>query len=117
MDGCATCQAMKNNTHLIKAPNQPIITPTKPWNVVTLDFIMDLPKINGFNSINVVVDKFSKAIIITPCRKDIMAEEMATLFLNNIWKRFGLPDRIIPDRGPQFTSQVTKEIWKTLGIE
>jgi len=65
----------------------------------------------------VVVDKFSKAIVITPCRKDITAEEMATLFLNNIWKRFGLPDRIISDRGPQFASQVTKEIWKTLGIE
>jgi len=65
----------------------------------------------------VVVDKFSKAIIITPCRKDIMAAEMATLFLNHVWKRFGLPDRIISDRGPQFVSQVTKEIWKTLGIK
>jgi len=117
VDGCATCQATKNNTHPIKPPNQPIITPTKPWSIVTSDFVTDLPKINGLNAINVVVDKFSKAIIITPCRKDITAEETATLFLNNVWKRFGLPDRIILDRGPQFASQVTKGIWKTLGIE
>jgi len=117
VDGCATCQATKNNTHPIKPPNQPIITPAKPWSVITTDFITDLPEINSFNSINVVVDKFSKAIVITPCRKDITAEETATLFLNNVWKRFGLPDKIISDRGPQFASQVTKEIWKTLGIE
>src|SRR5882724_2198490 len=55
VDGCATCQATKNNMHPIKPPNQPITTPAKPWSVITLDFIMDLPKINGFNSINVVV--------------------------------------------------------------
>jgi len=117
VDGCATCQATKNNTHPIKPPNQPIITPAKHWSVVTSDFIMDLPKINGLNAINVVVDKFLKAIVITPCRKDITASETATLFLNHVWKWFGLPDRIISDRGPQFASQVTKEIWKTLGIE
>jgi len=117
VDGCATCQATKNNMHPIKTPNQPITTPTKPWSVITTDFVTDLPEINGFNSINVVVDKFSKAIVITPCHKDITAEETATLFLNNVWKRFGLPDRIISDRGPQFASQVTKEIWKTLGIK
>jgi len=117
VDGCATCQATKNNTHPIKAPNQPIITPAKPWSVVTSDFVTDLPEMNGFNAINVVVDKFSKAIVITPCRKDITAEETATLFLNHVWKRYGLPDKIISDRGPQFASQVTKDIWKTLGIE
>jgi len=49
MDGCATCQATKNNTHLIKPPNQPITTPTKPWSIITW-IRMDLPKINGFQT-------------------------------------------------------------------
>jgi len=117
VNGCATCQAMKNNTHPIKAPTQAIEAPAKPWSLVMSDFVTDLPKMNGFNTINMVVDKFSKAIVIMPCRKDITAEETTTLFLNHIWKHYGLPDRIILDRGPQFASQVTKEIWKTLGIE
>ena len=49
--------------------------------------------------------------------KTLWQKKWQCYFLNNVWKRFGLPDRIISDRGPQFTSQVTKEIWKTLGIE
>jgi len=60
MDGCATCQATKNNTHPIKPPNQPITTPAKPWSIVTSDFIMDLPEINGLNTINVGWTSFQR---------------------------------------------------------
>jgi len=81
------------------------------------DFVTDLPEINGFQLINVVVDNSRRLSSLPLVARNITAEETATLFLNNVWKQFGLPDRIILDRGPQFASQVTKEIWKTLGIE
>jgi len=116
VDGCAICQSTKNITHPTKTPLIPTETPRGPWEHVTTDFITDLPEIRGFDSINVIVDKFSKAIVISPCKKTITASETAKLFLDNAWKRFGLPDKIISDRGPQFASKVSQEIWKALGI-
>jgi len=86
VDGCAICQSTKNITHPTKTPLIPTETPRGPWEHVTTDFITDLPEIRGFDSINVIVDKFSKAIVISPCKKTITASETAKLFLDNAWK-------------------------------
>jgi hypothetical protein len=66
-----------------------------------MDFITDLPPIDNYDSILVVVDQgLSKGVILIPCNKTVTAEETATLLLDNLYKRFGLPDKIISDRGP-----------------
>ena len=81
------------------------------------DFITDLPPINGFDSILVVVDQgLTKGVILTPCNKIITAEDTGKLLLENLYKRFRLPDKIILDRGPQFTSKSFVELLKLLGI-
>ena len=83
-----------------------------------MDFITDLPSINNFDSILVVVDQgLSKGVIIIPCNKTITAEETGKLLLENLYKRFGLPDKIISDRGPQFASKAFIELLKLLGIK
>ena len=46
----------------------------------------------------------------------ITAEGMAKLLLENLYKQFGLLDKIISDRGPQFTSHSFRELTKLLGI-
>ena len=47
----------------------------------------------------------------------ITSEDTARLLLENLYKRFGLSDKIISDRGPQFTSKAFKEFLKVLGIK
>src|SRR5258706_5232370 len=116
VEGCATCQSTKNITEPRNPPLIPTETPRGTWEHIHKYFISNRPEIKGFDSINVIVDKFSKSIIISPCRKTITASETAKLFLENTWKRFGLPDKIISDRGPQFASKVSQEVWKALGI-
>jgi hypothetical protein len=56
------------------------------------------------------------SIIITPCRKSITAEETAQLYLDNIWRRTGLPQHVISDRGPQFAFKLMCEIWSKLNV-
>jgi hypothetical protein len=58
VSGCATCQQMKVNTHLM-VPLLSLIksTTTRPFAIVTMDFITDLPNSEGFNFIMVVVDQ------------------------------------------------------------
>ena len=83
---------------------------------MTMDFITDLPTSNRYDSILTVVDRHSKAIILSPCHKTITAEQTSQLLLDNVWKRIGFPKAIISDRGPQFAAQVTQELWRKLGI-
>jgi len=82
-----------------------------------MDFVTDLPESLNADSMFVVVDRFSKAIIITPCRKAITAEETAQLYMDHVWRRTGLPRQVISDRGPQFASKVMRETWKQLKVD
>jgi transposase InsO family protein len=70
-----------------------------------MDLITDLPSVDSFDSILVVVDQgLMKGVILVPCNKTLTTEETAKLLLEHLYKRFGLPDKIISDQGPQFAS-------------
>ena len=118
VEGCATCQQMKINTHPTRPGIQPIKSQaTRPFQQVTCDFITNLPPSNGYDSIMVVVDHgLSKGVVYTPCTKKIDALGTAQIFIDQIWRRFGLPDVIISDRGPQFTAKVFQEMCQMLKI-
>ena len=89
---------------------------TQPFANCSMDFIMDLPPVKGHDSILVVVDQgLTKGIILIPCSKTITTEETAQLLLENLYKCFGLPDKIISDWGPQFASKAFIELLKLLG--
>ena len=75
-----------------------------------MDFITDLPLSNGFDSILTIVDHFSKEMEFIPCNKTITALDTAGLYLFHVWKDHGLPQTIVSDCGPQFTSQVMNDL-------
>jgi len=82
-----------------------------------MDFITNLPHSDGYDSIMAVVDQgSSKGAIFMPCNKTIDATGTATLLLDSLYRRYGLPDKAISDRGPQFTSHVFQELGRLLGI-
>ena len=78
---------------------------------------MDLPLSNDFDSIFVVIDRFTKTAHFIPCNKIVTGEEIAKLFINNIYKYHGLPDDIISDRGTQFMSKFWQSLFKVLQVE
>jgi hypothetical protein len=117
--GCTTYQQMKVNTHLTIPPLSPIkSTTTRPFAVVTTDFITDLPNSEGFDSIMVVVDQNTmKGVIFIPTNKMVSAAKAACLYYEKVYTRFGLPDKIISDRDPRFTSNLFQELGKLLGVK
>jgi hypothetical protein len=119
VEGCAVCQQHKINRHPTNPPLMPIKSEgTRPYSLITMDFITDLPTSEGYDSIMVVVDHGStKGVILEPCNKTIDALGTAELLLNTLYRRFGLPDKTISDRGPQFASHVFQELGKLLGIK
>uniref|UniRef100_A0A0W0FI80 RNA-directed DNA polymerase n=1 Tax=Moniliophthora roreri TaxID=221103 RepID=A0A0W0FI80_MONRR len=120
VDGCATCQQSKIITHPTRTPLQPIQAPQNsfPFQVCTMDLITDLPECDGMDSILVVVDHSStKGVIFTPCTKTTDATKIAEMLIQHLYKRFGLPDRIISDRDPRFAAEVFQEMGKQLSIK
>ena len=80
--------------------------PERPWTHISADFITKLPLAQGYNSILVVVDCLTKMVHFIPTTEKTLAEGLARLFRNNIWKLHSLPESIISDRGPQFTAEL-----------
>ena len=119
--GCLECQHFKINRH----PARPALMPVPPADNVwlfshsSIDFITDLPPAtNGSDSILVMVNhSLSKGVILIPCKKKISALGTTDLLMTNLFKRFGLPDKLISDRDPRFTSQVLQELMKALRIK
>jgi Integrase zinc binding domain len=78
---------------------------TRPFAKCSMDLITDLPPVEGYDSILIVVDQgLSKGVILCPCVKTITWEGTVTLLFDNLFKRFGLPDKIISDRDPRFAA-------------
>ena len=82
-----------------------------------MDFITGLPKSKGFTAVLVVVDRFSIEAIFIPTTEQVSSSDLAGLFRDHVWKEHGLPRSVISDRGPQFSSQFTRELNSMLGIE
>ena len=74
--------------------------PEKPWTHISADFITKLPLAQGYNSILVVVNRLTKIVHFIPTTEKTLAEGLARLFRDNVWKLHGLPESIISDRGP-----------------
>ena len=47
----------------------------------------------------------------------ITGEGIAKLYMDHVYRWFGLPDKVISDRDPRFTSHFTKGLTRTLGIQ
>ena len=91
--------------------------PEKPWTHILADFITKLPLVQGYDSILVVVDQLTKMVHFIPTTEKTLAEELARLFRDNVWKLHGLLESIISDRGPQFAVELMRELNRMLGIE
>ncbi|KIN98979.1 hypothetical protein M404DRAFT_30943 [Pisolithus tinctorius Marx 270] len=91
-------------------------TSTHPFQQISCDLVTDLPISDSYDSLLVVVDHgLTKGVILTPTKKTASAADIAALFFKKVYSRFGLYDKIISDRGPQFASAFAKELASLLG--
>ena len=95
----------------------PNVVPEKPWSHITADFITKLPLVQGYDVILVVCDRMMEMAHFMPTTEKTLAEGVARLFWDNIWKLHGLPESIITDRGVQFAAGMMRELNQMLGID
>ena len=117
MERCDLCQRMKNRTEEVVGKLKLREVSEKLWMYLMVDFITKLPVVAGKDAILVVCDRLSKMTHFVATIERTLAEELARLFKDNVWKLHGLPESVVLDRGPQFAAELTKELNKMLGIE
>ena len=96
---------------------EPLPIVERPWDSVTMDFIIELPKSEDNDSIMVVVSRFSKYVTFIATPTNYTVEETTRLFLKHVVKYCGLPKYIISDHNPRFTRKFWMKLFKFMGSE
>ena len=108
---------MKNKTEEVAGKLKLNEVLRKPWIHLTVDFITKLLVVAEKDAILVVCDRLFKITHFVAITEGTSAEGLARLFRNNIWKLHRLLESVVPDRGPQFVAELTKELNRMLGIK
>ena len=118
--GCATCQASKILTHRTRTPLYCITMKenTLSFQQVAMDLITGLSWHNSKDAILTIVDHgCSRATVFLPCETTITGPGIAQLYLDHVYRWFGLPSKVISDRDPRFTSHFGRALCQKLNIQ
>jgi hypothetical protein len=114
---CATCQRYKSK-HLHPAGLlQPLPVPSIVWANIAMDIVEALPRVHGKTIILSVVDRFSKYAHFIPLAHPYTAESVAQAFYTDIVGLHGIPQFIVSDRDPVFTSTFWSELMRLSGTK
>ncbi|KAJ9516266.1 hypothetical protein QJQ45_001108 [Haematococcus lacustris] len=113
--GCQVCQRNKSSTKKPAGLLQPLPVPEYPWDSVSMDFVVKLPKSEaGNDSILVVVDRLTKMVHLMAMTEKSGGIQVAKLFFDNVFKLHGMPRTIISDRDTRFQGEFFKGLMKIM---
>ncbi|MBW0556402.1 hypothetical protein O181_096117 [Austropuccinia psidii MF-1] len=116
VSSCQQCSKNKNIHHKKFRLLRTLPMPNGPWICPSMDFITQLPLSNSFESILVIVDRFSKMAVFIATMSSITSLHLDHLFMKNIFSKDGLPSSIVIDRGPLFVSSFWTNLCQQLKI-
>jgi hypothetical protein len=82
---CESCQHSKAPTHARYSLLSPLELAYALWQSISIDFIVDLPNLNGHTQIWVTVDCFTKIAHLIPLKDDAkQSKDLAKIFVSKI---------------------------------
>jgi len=120
---CDSCNKNKASRHAKYGNLEFREPPNNPWDEVTMDFIVKLPKsadpVTGHqhDSILVMVDRLTKYSHFIPCSETISAQQIGCLVLDRLVRYHGMPTVFIRGRDKLFTSNYWKTLVAAMGIK
>jgi hypothetical protein len=112
---CDTCQCNKGETLKTLVTLQPLFLPPTIWMDISMYFFVGLPKLRNKPVSMVVLDHLSKYAHLCALQHPFITTTVAQVFMDNIFKLHGMPHSIVYNRGPTFTNNLWKELFKLQG--
>jgi hypothetical protein len=110
---CMECQKVKAKHRHPEGLLQPLPILETKWEVITMDFITGLPRMNKqHDSIMVVVDKLTKAARFVPVKTTHTSINIVEIFMKEIARLHGIARTIVSDRDTKFTSNFWRGLFK-----
>ena len=115
---CVKCQKNNKNNKRVAGPMHPIYA-SCPGEILTFDFVSGMAPAErtGNTYCLIICDKFSRFVMCTAYAATVNAEETARMFARRVVPIFGLPMKVISDRGPQFTAALWKTFLRSMGCD
>jgi hypothetical protein len=108
---CDNCQRVKAECQRSAGLLQPLKIPEWKWEEISMDLIVGLPKTqSGYDSIWVIVDHLSKVVHFIQLKTIYKGSKLAELYIARIVCLHGVPEKILSDRGAQFTSKFWEKL-------
>lgn len=117
VQSCLVCQKAKPKRISYPGLLSPLPVPKKAWETMSMDFISGLPISEKYDSIMVVIDKFTRYGHFIPIKHPYNTLKIAEMFLDNVYKLHGMPSIILSDRDPVFTSDFWQHLIKRTGAK
>ena len=114
---CALCQTMKDSMQKPAGLLHSLPIPGWPWKLVGLDFMGPLCKSKGYDYLLVVIDRFMSQVHLLPTTTCLTAKAVVWLFFTEIVRLHGMPELIVSDQDPKFTSKFWKELHRLMGTK
>ena len=127
INSCDTCQHSKPTNLAPAGLARALPIPVSPGRVYGLDFITGLPPDKqGRNCLVVFVDHCSRLLCLIPAVSStdprdadnpLNAAAVARIYIDHVFKRFGLCEALVSDRDSRFVSDFWQELHKMLGTK
>ena len=115
---CLTCQQVKAEHQRPAGLLQPLKIPEWKWEDIAMDFVVGMPRTTGqFDSVWVIVDRFTKSAHFLPVRTNFSIDQYAELYVREIVRLHGVPKSIVSDRDPKFTSRFWESLHRAMGTQ
>lgn len=115
----ANCSCRSAKVPRDKTPGllQPLPVPDRQWSTIVVDF-KSMPKSkSGNDNLFVIIDALTKRSWAVPCTRTATAKDAAMMYYEGPYRVYGLPTKVVSDRGPQFVSDLIDEMSKILQIK
>jgi len=114
---CELCQANKERHTQPAGDAQTLPFPPGIFSSYGINFIGPFTKLNGLDSVLVVVDRGVEFSWLIPTSVTAKSLQTTELLRHHIFTPHGVPTSIVSDADPRFTSKFWKQTLKTMGIE
>jgi len=101
--GCDICQRSKPTRHS-RSTLQPHNVSDRPWQTIGVNLITGLPQVSKYDAIVIYINHYSKQVHVLPTISDVDAKGIADLHYREIFRLYGIPNKIVSDHGPQFAT-------------